>query len=43
MFNETLPYVGILIKNNLGDTIKGGITNEKGIFDIDNTIGRSFS
>ena len=35
ILNEPLPYVTILIKNNLGDTIKGGITNEKGIFDID--------
>ena len=34
ILNEPLPYVTILIKNNLGDTIKGGITNEKGIFDI---------
>ena len=31
ILNEPLPYVTILIKNNLGDTIKGGITNEKGI------------
>lgn len=33
--NEPLPYVTILIKNTSGTTLKGGITNEKGFFNID--------
>lgn len=33
--NEPLPYVTIVVKNNTGETVTGGITNDDGTFNID--------
>nr|WP_233244017.1 outer membrane beta-barrel family protein [Tamlana fucoidanivorans] len=35
---EPLPYVNVIIKNNNGATLTGGITSDDGSFNIDNII-----
>lgn len=34
--NQPLPYVNIIIKNELGETLTGGITDDQGYFEIKN-------
>lgn len=34
--NEPLPYVTIVIENNAGDVVTGGITNNDGVFNVNN-------
>lgn len=41
--NEPLPYVTIVIENNAGDVVTGGITNNEGFFSVNNLANGSYN
>lgn len=43
LLNEPLPYVTIVIENSNGEVLTGGITNDNGVFNINNLANGTYT
>jgi outer membrane receptor protein involved in Fe transport len=41
--NEPLPFVTVVVENNSGEIITGGITNSEGLFDVNNLANGNYN